>query len=280
MGLAGALMVLFAAPVSTLLTSEQTLASWVEVVGLTMSNEPGVWRAMRAVLRYGAIPMLFAALALLLVVSYRRSPRAAAALALISLLGNLTTQVVKRVALDGDVWGVLNPLSGHVALAAGIMLGWLVVVPASRRAAASLAAVVVIGAVGIGNVLAGWHTPFQVLCPILICLGWSLIGMAALGQDPMTEGTASQVRRRVAGCVLVGLSVLALAPIVAELRTISPTMAEHPLKAVGLAVLGVVLAAGAAVGCVLVAASSTWSQPVAEDRSRLDARTEPSQQTT
>ena len=124
-------------------------------------------------------------LGLVMVVACARvSRRSTAVLVGVVVLSNLTVQGLKRpVVFDAPHLGGLNPLSGHVGLVGAVLLGWLVVAPAALKAASVVCAVAAIGGVCAGVVLAGWHSPAQVLCCLMICLGWALVGAAAMGQD-------------------------------------------------------------------------------------------------
>jgi hypothetical protein len=128
------------------------------------------------------------------------------------LLSNLTVQFVKLVPLGIEESSTsLNPLSGHVGVAAGVCLGWLVVAPAPwrRRSAAGAAGVLV--AVSTGVMTAGWHSPFQVLCPLLMATGWAIVGSAVLSRPSGVRGSgpSSDLRHGVAA-TLSGLLVVVL----------------------------------------------------------------------
>ena len=105
-----------------------------------MSDRPGVWRLLRGGLAFVAIPALLVVLAAMLFYLYRcRALRSLAVLGAVALLGNVTAQSVKHVPLGlGQAWSTLNPLSGHVAVAASIGLGWLIVIPGAQRSVSAM----------------------------------------------------------------------------------------------------------------------------------------------
>jgi hypothetical protein len=159
------------------LARTQQGSSWGQLIDDTMSDRSEVWRLLRGGLAFVAIPALLAVLAAMLLYLYRRRALGSlAVLAAVALLGNVTAQFVKHVPFGlGDIWSTLNPLSGHVAVAASIGLGWLIVVPGCHRFVSTIAVLATIAGVSAGVIVAGWHTPFQVLCPLLISTGWSMM---------------------------------------------------------------------------------------------------------
>jgi hypothetical protein len=166
-----------AAPLGAWMASVLPWEVWARVVDDTMSDRPGVWRLMRGALAYLAIPGFFIVLVLMLIACFRRSVRAACVLAGVALLSNVSVQLVKHGPLWlGGSWSSVNPLSGHVGVAAGVCFAWLVVAPSELRRRSALASLIAIAGVSAGVVLAGWHTLFQVFCPMLICAGCALVG--------------------------------------------------------------------------------------------------------
>jgi hypothetical protein len=95
--------------------------------------------------------------------------------ALVILLGNATVQLLKHwphappVFLDG-----LEPLSGHAALVGAVTLAWVVTAPRDKRQCAGYVALASIILTCLAAVVLGLHSPLQVACPLVICLGWSL----------------------------------------------------------------------------------------------------------
>lgn len=175
--LAGVAIVTVATPLSAWLAGTAQGSTWAQLLDDTMSDRPGVWRLLRGGLAFVAIPALLVVLAAMLFYLYRcRALRSLAVLGAVALLGNVTAQFVKHVPLGlGQAWSTLNPLSGHVAVAASIGLGWLIVVPARQRSVSTIVVLPTIAGVSAGVIVAGWHTPFQVLCPLLISTGWAMV---------------------------------------------------------------------------------------------------------
>ena len=134
---------------------------------------------MRGGFAYVAIPALLVLLALMALACYRRSVRRAALLAMTVVIANLSVQLVKHAPFGlADEGSRLNPLSGHVGVAASVCLTWMVVGPPGRRRGTALASGVVIGGIAFGVIMAGWHTPWQVLCSLMLCTGWAVVSSA------------------------------------------------------------------------------------------------------
>jgi hypothetical protein len=250
--LGGLALVAGAAPLSSWLGTTSVGAVWGAVVDATMGGRPGGWRLVRGGLAYLAIPALAVLLGLLLWVAFRRSPRAAVVLAAVTLLANVSVQTVKHTPFGfGERWVSLNPLSGHAAVVAAIGLGWLVVAPIRHTAHAAAAALALVGSVGTGVVLAGWHTPYQVLCPLLICAGWAIVGAAAVGgQDGGRPSGASRL-----ALTLGGLGAAVLVGIAVALANGSVPIQQDRAPPVVTSVLAVFAASALVVGIVLWPAS-------------------------
>jgi len=133
----------------------------------------------------------------------------------VAVLSNVMVQFVKLAPLGIEQGPTaLDPLSGHVGVAAGVCLGWLVVAPARWRAGSAAAAAGVLVAVTSGVILAGWHSPFQVLCPLLIATGWTAVAAAVMSPDVLPSGgrrlsERSSDTRHGWAAVLSGLLVVA-----------------------------------------------------------------------
>jgi hypothetical protein len=212
MAAAGLVVVAVAAPLAGWMTYTPTGTRWSKVIDDTQTDVTGLWRVLQLGYAYLLIPALFVMFAVLLVSVYRRSRRRAWVFGAVALLSNLTVQFVKLVPLGIEESSTsLNPLSGHVGVAAGVCLGWLVVAPAPwrRRSAAGAAGVLV--AVSTGVMTAGWHSPFQVLCPLLMATGWAIVGSAVLSRPSGVRGSgpSSDLRHGVAA-TLSGLLVVVL----------------------------------------------------------------------
>src|SRR4029453_12534502 len=146
MAAAGLVVVAVAAPLAGWMTYTPTGTRWSKVIDDTQTDVTGLWRVLQLGYVYLLIPALFVMFAVLLVSVYRRSRRRAWVFGAVALLSNLTVQFVKLVPLGIEERSTsLNPLSGHVGVAAGVCLGWLVVAPAPwrRRSAAGAAGVLV-----------------------------------------------------------------------------------------------------------------------------------------
>ena len=127
---------------------------------------------MRGVLAYAAIPALLAAGVAVVVLTWRRSRRDGLVLFGAMAATNVVIQIIKHpLAWSFPAVEMLDPLSGHVGVAGAVALGWALSVRRERRASAAVAAVGVISVVGVGVVLAGWHSVAQVVCPFLVVLG-------------------------------------------------------------------------------------------------------------
>jgi hypothetical protein len=194
---AGLVVAGVAAPLARSLTSTPLGRTWSRVVDDAMSDLSGVWRVLRGVYAYALIPTLFVLLAVLLYVTHRqRGARAAWVLVAVAVLSNVMVQVVKLAPLGIEQGPTaLDPLSGHVGVAAGVCLGWLVVAPTRWRVGSAVAAAAVLVAVTSGVILAGWHSPFQVLCPLLIATGWTTVAAAVLSPTVPRPGGRQRSER-------------------------------------------------------------------------------------
>ena len=216
LAVAGLVVVVVAAPLAGWMTSTSVGERWSHVVDDTMSNLTGPWKALQLVYAYLVIPALVVVFAVLCRGVYRRSRRSAVVYAAAALLTNLSVQFVKLAPLGLTQSPTsLDPLSGHVGVAAGVGLGWLLVAPATRHLRSEVLSAAVLVAVSSGVMLAGWHSPFQVLCPLLFGTGWSLIGAAVLARGdawapPTRARTWRDVAAIVSGAVVVGVSTAVL----------------------------------------------------------------------
>ena len=111
---------------------------------------------------------------------WRRDRRAAVTFAGVLLATNLLTQGIDPRPVSTP--SGLNPLSGHVGLAAGLGCAWVLIglglETRWRRVSLGGAALVVAGTGG-AVLLTGWHTLPQVLAPIGIAAGCALIAGSA-----------------------------------------------------------------------------------------------------
>jgi len=211
----GLATVAVAAPLAGWMTSTAIGAHWAQVVDDTMTDLPQSLKVLQLVYAYLAIPTFVLAFAVLCWLTYRRSRRAALTYAAVMLLTNLSVQFVKLAPLGLTPSSTsLDPLSGHVGVAAGVVLGWLLVAPVTRHLRSEVLSAAVLVAVTSGVMLAGWHSPFQVLCPLLFGMGWSLVGAAVLAREAaaptLRARTGRDIAAIVSGAVVVGISTAVL----------------------------------------------------------------------
>jgi hypothetical protein len=211
---AGLALAASAAPLVGWLTSTPTGRRWSALIDDTTSDLGGVWIVLRGVYAYLLIPALLVLLAVLLVLAYRRSRRAACVFAAVALLTNLTVQFVKLAPLGIEQSPTaLDPLSGHVGVAAGVWLGWLLVAPTPWRLRSAAVGAAVLVAVTSGVILTGWHSPFQVVCPLLMATGWATAVAAVVrtvGRERRPSGLPRVTWHGVAA-IVSGLVIIAVA---------------------------------------------------------------------
>ena len=251
-------------PVVTLVANSPTARRWGELTAVSADDiRPERWEAL-AVAGQLAKPVLIGVALVLFAVTLRVSRRRAGAFALVVVMTNLTVQGAKHVPLvDHAVLGALNPLSGHVGLAAGVGLGWLLVAPRCRGVTA-VAVTALLAGVGSGVVVAGWHTVPQVVCPLLVGIGWALVGASLTG--PATESRGGLTGRpwipALVSALGVGLAVAATSRFSAVVT--GPSSGSTPAGALALALATVVGASIATVSLVLLATLPRDRRAVAE----------------
>jgi hypothetical protein len=262
--LVGLTLVALAPAISAWLANTASGRAWALLLDGTVSDRPGVWRLMRGGLAFVVIPTLALVLVLMLLYLYRRrSLRSVFVLGAIALLANFTAQFVKHTPFGlGEAWSSLNPLSGHVAVVAGIGLGWLVVAPARWRFVSTLATLVAVGCVSAGVMLAGWHTPFQVLCPLLISTAWALGCAPYSDRNVEVRRTDEPARARPwteLVLVVAGVGILAVVAVLVQHGS-----GDHPASvwSISLALAGAVGASSTAVGVVAHASRAIGLEPV------------------
>jgi len=158
-------------------------SAWADVgaeVRESVRPRPGGWRLLRGTLHFLEIPALLALGTAIGYAVWRRDRRAAVTFAGVLLATNLLTQGIKHGPVSTP--SGLNPLSGHVGLAAGLGCAWVLIglglETRWRRVSLGGAALVVAGTGG-AVLLTGWHTLPQVLAPIGIAAGCALIAGSA-----------------------------------------------------------------------------------------------------
>lgn len=205
---------------------------------------------MRGGLAYLAISVLFVLGALVVYALWRTSRRRALAYAVTGLLANLTVQGVKHGVLPGG--HSLNPLSGHVGIAAAVCLGWLAFSPRRARGDVWAVGAVVAGVSG-GVVLASWHTVPQVLCPLGIVTGWVLLGIGVVDQGAAVAGPEESLGSTWPALLAAGVGGAGLGIVVVCVASRTTALATHPWGAVALAEVAIVAATALATGTVLLA---------------------------
>jgi hypothetical protein len=139
--------------------------------------------------------VLVAVSAVLVIVRARGGLLRGVQVAVVLLLANASVQGLKH--WPGPPTGAAEgsePLSGHAGLVGAVALTWLATSRLdrmSRNAGIAASAVAVTGLVAI---VAGKHSPVQVVCPLVICLGWSaaLLAVRADRPDLRSRSTAGE----------------------------------------------------------------------------------------
>lgn len=133
--------------------------------------------------------LIVATLALAAIAIARGQPRLAAAVVIAIGGANLTSQVLKHVVLErpnllGDAaFAVGNSFpSGHVTVAASLVLGALLVAPRALRAIAAIGGAGYVALVGMSTIAAGWHRLDDALGAVLIALSWSAFVAAGVAR--------------------------------------------------------------------------------------------------
>ena len=238
-------------PVAVLLLSTTAGGPLTYLVADALSGLNGPWQALRDSLSRLALPFSFLIFVGMLLVLGRGSRRAASVLLATVVLANVTVQAIKHTpVVPARQVALIDALSGHVGVVAGIALGWLVVAPIKTKAVSAIGAVATITAMSFGVVLAGWHTLPQVICPLMICTGWAVAaGMLAPGKG--SSGSAASVQLRRGGAISCLLGALGFA--VTVVLTHAPLTSVEGLLPSLLTLTGILLllASLAAVGTVL-----------------------------
>jgi hypothetical protein len=196
-GLLALALVVGAVPAAVLLLSTTAGGPLTYDVADALSARSGPWQVLRGLLSRAAMPTLFLILILMLIVVWRARRRAAVVLAVTVLVANLTVQAIKHApGVPPRQLALIDPMSGHVGIAAAIALSWLVVAPRKAKAVSALCAVAAIAGISFGVVLAGWHTLPQVMCPLLIATGCAVAAGMFVPADGGTRWATSRRLRR------------------------------------------------------------------------------------
>ncbi|MEP6639284.1 MAG: phosphatase PAP2 family protein [Chloroflexota bacterium] len=189
----------------------------------------------------------------------QRRPRLAL-LAVATIVGaNLTTQLLKYLVLERTdlLGGLFYPLpnsfpSGHATAAASIAVALLIVVPPLLRAPWVIVSSVLVAAVGVSTLLAGWHRMADAVGGVFVATAWAA-GLASLlawrrGVEPVGSriaglGRYSSTIPIFLGSLLVGLGGFAYLIAALDPLDVLRYLAERG-GSPALFWVGVVLAAG------------------------------------
>ena len=217
-------------------------------------------------------PFALIAAALIGTALVRRSPRRAAAAAVVLFGSAVTTQLLKpllaQARFDGSVVGfhhLVDPVisapaypSGHATAAMSIALAALVVVPRAARPLTAAAGALFALAVGFAIVALGWHFPSDIVGGYLVATTWCLVTLAALKAadarwpEAGTLRTAARTRAAAAGAPAAALvAAAALGAGLARLDRLVGFADAH--TSATLAAIGISLCAAVLVTAVSVA---------------------------
>lgn len=204
--------------------------------------------------------------ALLVIALLRRRPRTAAAVAVVLLGANVTTQLLKPALASERFSSLLTEIgqvspaawpSGHATASMSIALCAVLVAPARLRPwAAALGAIFAV-AVTFSFLTLSWHYPSDVLGGFLVATLWTTLAVAALswaqtrwplrstGEDPPLREQLAP-----AGVTAVSAALLASAVLIARPQQVIDYAQQHTFFVVGagaLATVALALAAGLSV---------------------------------
>ena len=237
---------------------------------LGRSLNPRVQHAASRLLRsidVSSLVVVGGAIVLLALARARLRLAAAAAALMVGATGTAEglKHVLPRPELTGpDRLPIPSYPSGHTTVAASLALGLVLVLPGRWRAPAALAGTAYASAVGVATVTAGWHRPSDVVGGFLVTVAWAaVIGAVLVARARVT--TAAPVDRRAArrsahvvvavlalAAVLVGALGVAVAGMVKSLS--DRNLRTLPVGAAYVGSVGVIVAAGAALVAVFLAA--------------------------
>ena len=197
----------------------------------------------------------------------RRRPDLAIASAVLVAGANVTTQALKYGLVDRPDFGysTLNTLpSGHVTVVTSVMVGLLLVLPASWRPVLVPVATLLGTTAGVATLVVAWHRPSDIIAAYLVVMAWAgavVIGLAAAGRAGPLGPRQAAGRAIIYGLgASVATAVLGLALLIGGL-THAGGQQHLVAGAVGLGAV----ALGCAVG---VCASSVAIDLLGEDRRR------------
>jgi len=146
--------------------------------------------------------------AVLIAVRSRESKLCGLRVALVMLLANASVQILKHwpgqppALLTG-----LEPLSGHAALVGAVALTWLVTARNNERLRACVA-LACVTLTCLAAIVLGLHSPIQVACPLVVCLGWALALLII--QPAPTRGPEARQHALGGGVAVVGVALVLL----------------------------------------------------------------------
>jgi membrane-associated phospholipid phosphatase len=208
------------------------------------------------------VPLLVIALVLMGIAVVRRRYRVAAAVAVILVGANVTTQLLKPALAHERFadWlgrGQIDPASwpsGHSTAAMALALCAVLVTPARLRSVVAALGAVFAVAIAYSLITLGWHWPVDVLGGFLVAATWTLVAIVGLREADVrwAAGTGRDAARRVRDAlappaVAAAAAVVAVTLIVVVRPGALDYMAEHPAAltgAVAIAALGAALATG------------------------------------
>lgn len=156
------------------------------VVGVTRDGSPRIHDATLDVLRTIDVSSLaLVGSGLIGLALLRRRVSHAAAVAVLLLGANVTTQVLKPALGDvgarpDDVAGGSSFPSGHATVAMSLALAAVIAAPAGMRATAAILGAAYAAAVGVALVALGWHYPSDVVGGYLVSTAWAACVAAVL----------------------------------------------------------------------------------------------------
>jgi len=213
-------------------------------------------------------PFLLAAAALVTVALVRARPRTAAAVPIILLGANLTTQFLKPALADHRLSSVVADThitaaswpSGHTTGAMSLALCAVLVSSSRMRPLVAALGGLFAVAVGYSTLILAWHLPSDVLAGFLVASLWTMLGVAVLwaaaARWPERAGRGREAALRVGEAVtpsaLTAVTAMAFAGTLALARPGATVAYAHAhtvfvIGAVAIALLGAILAVSLAV---------------------------------
>jgi len=179
---------------------------------------------------------------------------------------NLTTQVFKRVVLErpnlvgGDAFSYGNSFpSGHVTIAASLVLVALLVVPRALRAPAAILGAAYVAAVAMSTLAAGWHRIADAAGAVLIALGWTALvsaGLARWSFMPRRSWRLGSARRITVLLARGGALVLVIGGALLLIAWLDPQVATQSVDDQAFAPRAFLAAVALIAGAALTAAAS------------------------